>query len=135
MAKFAYWTLIVSGIILMIAGVATYGFTSAELAQEKIVTTSDACLPDSEVKGPLTAYCMSEVIQKHTLEITEGMTYAELEMDDPRRDTAMSSSFLRASLFTSVLAFGVSALVIGVGAISLVGGLGLRSVVRRSETQ
>ncbi len=135
MAKFAYWTLIVSGIILMIAGVATYGFTSAELAQEKIVTTSDACLPDSEVKGPLTAYCMSEVIQKHTLDITEGMTYAELEMDDPRRDTAMSSSFLRASLFTSVLAFGVSALVIGVGAISLVGGLGLRSVVRRSETQ
>ena len=134
MAKFAYWALIIGGAIFIVSGIATYGFTSAELAQEKIVTTSDACLPDSEVTGPLTAYCMSEVIQKHTLDITDGLTYAELDMDDPRRETAMSSSFLRASLFTSVLAFGVSALVVGVGVLGLIGGLGLRSVVQKLET-
>ena len=40
---------------------------------------------------------------------------AELDQDDPRREAVMTSSFLRASLFTSVVAFGVAALVVGLG--------------------
>jgi hypothetical protein len=38
----------------------------------------------------------------------------------------MTASFLRASLFTSVVSFGVAALVIGVGLCLLLVGAGLR---------
>ena len=50
-------------------------------------------------------------------------TYAELAQDDPVRDTMMNASFLRASLFTSVVAFGICALVIGLGIVlGVIGG-------------
>ena len=39
----------------------------------------------------------------------------ELPQDDPNRDSVMTASFLRASLFTSVVAFGVAALVTVLG--------------------
>ena len=55
------------------------------------------------------------MIKKHETEIADGQTYAELDQDDPRRDTVMNASFLRASLFTSVVAFGVAVLFIAVG--------------------
>ena len=60
--------------------------------------------------GPFTAYAEAEVINKHALEATGGKTYAELDREDPARQTAMQASFLRASLFTSVVAFGVAAM-------------------------
>jgi hypothetical protein len=62
------------------------------------------------------------------LEITEGLTYAELDRDDPVRQTAMNSAFLQASLFTSVLAFGVSAMASGMGVLFILIGLGMRDV-------
>ena len=38
---------------------------------------------------------------------------AELPQDDPTRETVMNGSFLRASLFTSVVSFGVAAMAMG----------------------
>ena len=67
-----------------------------------------------------------------------GKTYAELDMDDPVRATLMNASFLRASLFTSVVSFGVAAFAMGVGILSLLSGVALRRlaeipvVVRRA---
>jgi hypothetical protein len=43
----------------------------------------------------------------------------------------MNGSFLRASLFTSVVAFGVSALVVGVGLMFILLGITLRSMAKR----
>jgi hypothetical protein len=57
-------------------------------------------------------------------------TYAELEQDDPLRETAMQASFLRASLFTSVVAFGVALMAIGVGAAFVLICLALRCTSR-----
>ncbi|CAB4752171.1 unannotated protein [freshwater metagenome] len=45
----------------------------------------------------------------------------------------MTGSFLRASLFTSVVAFGVSALVVGLGALFILVGFALRSLIRRED--
>ena len=42
----------------------------------------------------------------------------------------MNGSFLRASLFTSVIAFGVAAFAMGVGLLSLLMGWALRRLVR-----
>jgi ABC-type Fe3+ transport system permease subunit len=54
-------------------------------------------------------------IGKHAEEIGGGKTYAELPQDDPNRATVMDASFLQASLFTSVMAFGVATLVTVLG--------------------
>lgn len=126
--KFASIGAIVLGALLIIGGITTWVIVRDTLADQRITTSSDACLPDRAVKGPFTAYCQAKVIEKHTLDITEGQTYAELDREDPRRATAMNSSFLQASLFTSILAFGVSAMAIGIGVLFLLIGLGIRDV-------
>jgi hypothetical protein len=123
---------IVLGALLILGGISTWVVVSNTLDDENITTPDDACLSGREVKGPFTAWCQARVIQKHTLEITDGLTYAELDREDPRRDTAMNSSFLQASLFTSILAFGVSAMAIAIGILFLLIGLGIRDVSRRT---
>jgi hypothetical protein len=119
---------IVAGIVLVVAGVVTWFVVSSTLADQNITTTSDACLPDRVVKGPFTAFCQADIIEQHTLDITGGKTYAELDRDDPLRETAMTSSFLRASLFTSVVAFGVAAMAIGMGVLFLFIGVALKKL-------
>jgi hypothetical protein len=79
------------------------------LAAQNITTSDDACLPVRTVADPFTAYCQAKVIEKHTLESTGGLYYAELDREDPLREVAMNSAFLQSSLFTSVVAFGVAA--------------------------
>jgi hypothetical protein len=54
-----------------------------------------------------------------------------LEQDDPKRQTAQTASFLQASLFTSVVAFGVAAMAIAVGVLFILIGLGIRDVASR----
>lgn len=124
---------ILLGILLVAGGIATWVVVSTTLAEQKIVTSDDACLPGRTVADPFTAYCQAKVIEKHTLESTDGLYYAELARDDPRRETALTSSFLQASLFTSVLAFGVAAMAAGMGILFLLIGLGIRDVKEISE--
>lgn len=82
------------------------------------------------VDDRLTAYAQADVINKHALEETDGLTYAQLDQDDPRRDTVMTASFLRASLFTSVVSFGVAAFAFGLGLLLLIIGWALLRIER-----
>src|SRR5207248_1776433 len=107
---------IVAGAIMIVLGVVTYYVVHRELADENIVVSQDAQHnAGKDVEGPFTAYSEAMVIKTHALEAGGGKTYAELPQDDPARQTVMTASFLRASLFTSVVAFGVAALVVGLG--------------------
>jgi hypothetical protein len=124
---------IVLGILLVLGGVGTWVLVSSTLADQRIETPEDACLPGRQVRGPFTAYCQAEIIERHTLDITGGQTYAELDREDERRPTAMNASFLQASLFTSILAFGVAAMAIGMGVLFILIGLGIRAVHQRVE--
>lgn len=126
--KLASLGAIVLGVLLVIGAIATWVVVSTTLADQKIVTPDDACLPGRTVRGPFTAYCQAKVIEAHTVEATGGLTYAELDREDPRREVAMNSSFLQASLFTSVLAFGVAAMAGGMGVLFVLIGLGIRDV-------
>ncbi|WP_407318883.1 aromatic ring-opening dioxygenase LigA [Isoptericola halotolerans] len=119
---------IIAGVILVLAGVAVWIVVSMTLSDEKIIVSDDAneMFAGQQVAGPFTAYAQAEVIDKHALEASGGATYAELDQDDPTRDTVMNASFLRASLFTSVVAFGVCALVIGLGLMFILIGAALR---------
>jgi hypothetical protein len=104
------------GIVLALAGAATWALVQTSLADENITVSEDArWFAGDAVDGPLTAWSEADIIEKHALEASEGLTYAELEREDPVRDTVMNGSFLRASLFTSVVSFGVAAMAMGLG--------------------
>jgi len=108
--------LMVLGGIFVVAGAVTWTSVSSELKAANITVAEDAeHFAGQEVRGPLTAYAEAEIINEHALKATGGKTYAELEREDPTRATAMNASFLRSSLYTSVVAFGVALMSIGVG--------------------
>jgi hypothetical protein len=108
--------LMAAGAVMLVAGAATWLTVQNQLADEKITVAEDADRFAGEpVDGPLTAYEQAKVIEKHSLEASGGKTYAELDREDPKRATVMNGSFLRASLFTSVVSFGVAAMAMGLG--------------------
>ena len=123
----------VVGVIFAVAGVATYVLVANELSAENIKVSDDATyFAGASVSSPWTAYSEAETISQHALEATGGKTYAELDREDPLRETAMQASFLRASLFTSVVAFGVAALAAVLGVILFLIGWSLRGLGRAS---
>lgn len=117
---------IVFGGIFMVAGAATWVEVRTQLKAENIVVADDAAhFAGQRVDDPLTAMAQANIINKHALEMSGGKTYAELPRDDPKRATVMNASFLRASLFTSVVAFGVAAMALGVGLVFILVGAAL----------
>jgi len=133
-AKVAGLVSLVVGVLFVITGMFTWGLITSQLSAERITVPADAPFAQgSQVQGPLSAYAQAEVINKHALAGSNGMTYAELgaearkatEAGDTalaeelgkQRTTVMNGSFLRASLFTSILAYGVSLMAIGLGVV------------------
>jgi hypothetical protein len=123
---------LILGVILIVGGAATWFTVSGTLADQNITTSDDACLAGRGVDGPFTAYCEAKVIEEHALDATGGLYYAEMDREDPMREVAMNASFLQASLFTSVVAFGVAAMAAGMGVIFVLIGLGIRDVEART---
>ena len=122
---------IIAGAILLVAGVATYVVVSTTLSDQQITVSDDAAAFAGEhVDQPWEAYAQADIIGEHASEIADGQTYAELPQDDPNRQTVMDASFLQASLFTSVVAFGVAAMAAGLGIVFLLIGFALRSLGR-----
>ena len=125
---------IVVGIVMAVAGVVTWVVVSSTLSEQKIVVADDAsCLAGDEVDGPFSAYAQAEAINDHATEAGGGKTYAELAQDDPARQTVMTADFLQASLFTSVVAFGVAALVVALGVVMIFFGFTFRELDRRTR--
>jgi ABC-type sugar transport system permease subunit len=126
---------IVVGIAMAIAGVITWVVVSTTLADQKITVADDAsCAAGDDVNGPFSAYCQADIIDQHTLDITGGKTYAELDREDPNRAVAMDSAFLQASLFTSVVAFGVAGMAFVLGIVLTLIGFALRAPAPRDTT-
>ncbi|WP_421743601.1 aromatic ring-opening dioxygenase LigA [Cellulomonas sp.] len=120
---------IIFGIIFIIAGGITWGAVASNLAAEQITVSEDAqAFGGQLVDTPWEAWFQADIINTHALEATDGQTYAQLDQDDERRGTVMTASFLRASLFTSVVAFGVALLVVGIGVVFILIGWALRKV-------
>ena len=121
----------VVGAIFAVAGVVTYVMVQQTLAAEQITVSDDADMfAGQDVAGPFTAYAQADVIAEHAEEMAEGKTYAELDQDDPVRTSVMDASFLRASLYTSVVAFGVAALATVLGLILVLVGWALMRVAK-----
>jgi len=116
----------IAGIVLIVAGIAVWIVVSSQLRAENITVPDDAmAFQGQTVAGPFTAYVQADIIQHHALGLSDGATYAELDREDPMRATLMNASFLRASLFTSVVSFGVAAFAMGIGILSIMFGWAL----------
>ena len=113
----------IAAAVLIVAGSVVWGMVSSQLSAEKITVSDDASfLAGAPVTGPFTAFAQADVINHHALEASEGKTYAQLAQDDPTRATVMNASFLRASLFTSVVAYGVALFAAGMGVLAILFG-------------
>jgi hypothetical protein len=125
-----------------------------ELIAQNITTTEDASIPNVRVDDAATARSMADIIDTHALESTGGLTYSELgrfmaangdpagtsnedeallgadgkPVANPLRNVAFQASALRTSLFTSVMAFNVADLVVGLGVLILVLGFAVGGV-------
>lgn len=133
MRRTAFIASIVIGAVLILGGLGTWVLVSTTLADQNITVADDAsCLAGDEVNGPFSAYCEAQIIEEHALEATGGQAYAELDREDPLRQVAMNASFLRASLFTSVVAFGTAGMAILIGVLFILIGLGIRDVAVRT---
>ena len=128
-ARTAGLIVIICGVVFLVAGVATYVMVSSTLASENINVSQDAAMfAGQHVDQPWEAFAEANVINEHANKLAGGKTYAELPQTDPNRTTVMNASFLQASLFTSVVAFGVAAMAAVVGAVFVVIGLALRAM-------
>jgi hypothetical protein len=146
-AKIAGILSIVAGLVFIIAGGVTWGLITSNLADQNITVAEDSpMLPGDDVNGPFSAFAQAQIIDTHAMAATEGKTYAELgglvkeaeaagdtalaEELQGQRATVMNASFLRASLFTSVVAYGVAALVMGLGVLFIVVGAAFNSLAK-----
>lgn len=124
------------GALFIGTGAGTYGMVSSTLAQENITVSEDAAfMAGAKVDGPLAAYAQADIINQHALHSTEGKTYAQMDREDPLRQVAMNASFLRASLFTSVVAFGVAVMAMGLGLLFILVGIALLNLARVTEAR
>jgi hypothetical protein len=92
------------------------------LIAEKVVTPEDATIPEALVHDVSTADAQADIIREHSLNTTEGMTYAELDREDPNRDVYLTGVTLRTALNLAVMGFKISDLVVGLGVFMIVVG-------------
>lgn len=118
---------ILAGVLLIAVAVIAWIAVTTQLTAENITIPDDAvAFQGQQVTGPLTAYVQADTINRHALEASDGQTYAELDQEDPVRNTVMQASFLRASLYTSVVAYGVCLFALGMGVLAIMFGWALR---------
>lgn len=124
-----------TGAGLTTVGVMSWLLIRRQLVEEHITVESDAGhFAGARVAGPLTAYAEAEVINRHAREAAGGKSFAELDSDHPATETVLTGSFMRASLFTSVLAFGVAAMATGLGVVLAVVGAALARIGGRRRS-
>ncbi|HET7761912.1 MAG TPA: aromatic ring-opening dioxygenase LigA [Phycicoccus sp.] len=130
--KVTGWVVAIVGAIMLIGGASTWILVQNQLSAEKVTVAEDSSfLAGNDVNGPFSAYAQAQIINEHALKASGGKTYAQLDREDPVRATVMNGSFLRASLFTSVLAFGVSAMAMALGVVQILLGVSMTKLAKQ----
>ena len=120
---------VLAGAILMIQGNHTRIELVESLAREnitgsdpKILLTYEGArapegveIPEVVIDSAMEAYYQAQVIRIHTLNITGGKTYSELDRDDPGRVTYITSLTLQNSLYMAHMGLEITRLISGLG--------------------
>lgn len=130
------------GALFMAVGGAAWGVVSKQLRDEQITLPPNAPLMGGKlVQDPVSAFVQAEAIKTNAEKGAGGMKFAEVtgkirQVDSDSEEAAnlreqrlvlSTAASLRGALMTSVLAFGVSALIAGVGVLVTVAGIQLAS--------
>lgn len=133
---YVWWTVATAGIAFVAAGVYTVdtGLDARqdalnELREENItLSQDDEDAAEEQVDTAAEARQQAEQIEKHTLERTDGLRYAELDREDPRREAWVTATTLRTALFSAAAALEITRLVVGLGIFLIAVGVGLAAV-------
>lgn len=136
-------------------GAVTSQLKDESITVSAVTEEEPGSLAGKAVAGPFTAFAQANAIKHHALTGANGRTYAQIGDDikaakatlvadgvseadvakdskvlelTAARTSAMNGSFLRTALFSSVIAYGVAALVIGLGVLFAALGFALRSI-------
>jgi hypothetical protein len=130
-----------AGWLLLLGGAAAWSTVTSQLRDERITVPGNApAFAGKPVQGPATAYVEALVIKGNAERGAGGRTFADISdalrtvekgSDEEKQLRGQSQALstaasLRTSLMTSVLAYGVSALVAGLGALFVITGSQLR---------
>lgn len=151
--KFSSILAILAGILMVGGGLWGISFTHKNIAQEKIVTPEDASIPGVPLSGPMTLKAQADIIRKHTLETTGGLTYAEMPrmiakvdadnkpvldmqgqpvmVPNTARDLWITATTLTTALHLAILTYVFSCLILLFGLISIWTGLIFAKLSRR----
>jgi len=127
------WLAIIAGITMVAGGTWAMSFTYRNITQEKIVTPADASIPSTPVRGPFTLKSQADVIRHHTLETTEGKTYAEMPRDDKNRPLWITATTLTTALNLAIISYIFSGFIILFGLISIWTGIVFFSLGKRQN--
>lgn len=134
---------IAAGTLFVAVGAGAWFTVTKQLREEKITVPGNApMLAGKRVQDPVTAYVQALVIKGNAERGAGGRTFADVSdalrgidasSDEARELRNQSSALstaasLRTSLMTSVLAYGVSVLVGGLGALFVIAGSQLRRI-------
>ena len=129
----------VAGTVLLVEGNNTRSELVETLASENITGADPQILltyegarapegievPEAKIDTGREAYYEAQVIREHTMGITEGKTYAEMDRDDPARETYIKSLTLQNSLNMAFMGLEITRLIIGLGVAFLGLGVGM----------
>ena len=136
----------VAGATFLVGGAVAWFLVTKQLREERIAVPANApAFPGKSVQDPVTAYVQALVIKGNAERGAGGRTFADIsdalrsvekdseEERELRRQSASlaTAASLRTSLMTSVLAYGVSAFVAGVGAVFAITGTQLRRMDKK----
>lgn len=126
-----------AGAVFLASGTAAWALVTKQLREEEITVPPNAdFMAGKRVQDPLSAYAEAATIQRNALKASGGRSFAQItaavrEAEPGSEEAAKlrqqgesltTAASLRSALMTSVLAYGVSALVGGIGALLLCGG-------------
>src|SRR4051812_39982792 len=83
--------LVVSGLYMIYEGKSARDDVTASLSDERIVGAQNTDIANEKVTGPDEAKAQAEKIKQDVLNMTGGKTYAELDRNDPNRNTDLTS--------------------------------------------
>ncbi len=117
--KFSSLLAVLVGIIMIAGGSWAICFTYRNISQEKVVTTPDASIPNTPVRGPFTLKSQADIIRHHVLETTKGLTYAEMSRTDENRPLWITATTLTTALNLGIITYVFSGIILLFGLISV----------------
>lgn len=119
------------GIIMVFGGLWATVFTYNNVAREDIVTTEDASIPNTPVRGPFTLKSQADIIRDHILKKTNGKTYSQMSREDETRSLWITATTLTTALHLGIITYLFSGLIILFGCISIWTGIVFQALSKK----